>query len=66
MITGHCGCGRVTKDKFHYLSGEADISMYKSSANHERPEGYHIYVDSKAPWHEISNSLKQYHEDVPN
>lgn len=90
----------VHKDKFSYLSGESDVSMYKSSGNHERffcsvcgsnimvaltdfpdelyvsmsaidgdperPEGYHIYVGSKAPWHEIGDGLKQYHEDVPD
>ncbi len=25
-----------------------------------RPEGYHIYVGSKAAWHEINDDLKQY------
>ena len=25
-----------------------------------RPEGYHIYVGSKAAWHEINDELKQY------
>ena len=90
----------VARDKFKYLSGESDLSVYKSSGNHnrvfcsicgsnimveltdypeelylsmsaidgdpERPEGYHIFVGSKAPWHEISDSLKQYHEDSPD
>ncbi len=87
----------VHRDKFHYLSGESDLSIYKSSDNHkrvfcsvcgsnilveltdyldelylsmsaidgdpDRPEGYHIYVGSKAPWHEITDGLKQYEED---
>jgi hypothetical protein len=25
-----------------------------------RPEGYHIFVGSKAPWHEITDALKQF------
>lgn len=90
----------VHRDKFSYLSGESDVSMYKSSGNHnryfcsvcgsnilveltdfpdelyvsmsaidgnpEKPEGYHIFVGSKAPWHEIADGLKQYHEDAPD
>lgn len=24
------------------------------------PRGYHIYVGSKAPWHEINDDLPQY------
>ena len=28
------------------------------------PEGYHIFVGSKAPWHEISDGLPQYDEDA--
>jgi hypothetical protein len=87
----------VHRDKFKYLSGESDLSIYKSSGNHNRvfcsvcgsnilveltdypdelylamgtiegdpprPTGYHIYVGSKAPWHEITDGLKQYEED---
>ena len=29
------------------------------------PEAYHIYVGSKAPWHEINDDLEQYEQDVP-
>lgn len=90
----------VARDKFQYLSGESDLSVYASSDNHNRvfckvcgsnilveltdypeelylsmstiegdpprPEGYHIYVGSKAPWYEIADGFKQYHEDVPD
>ena len=28
------------------------------------PEGYHIFVGSKAPWHEIHDDLEQYEEDA--
>jgi hypothetical protein len=86
----------VHRDKFKYLSGEADLTVYASSGNHnrvfcgvcgsnilvelsdfpdelylsmstiegdpERPEGYHIFVGSKAPWHEITDDLKKFDE----
>ncbi len=88
----------VARNKFRYLSGEADISVYPSSATHERvfcakcgsnilvalseepdslylsmsaidgdpprPPGYHIFVGSKAAWHEITDDLPQY-DTVP-
>jgi hypothetical protein len=84
----------VAKDSFRYLSGENDVKIYMSSADHDRvfcaecgsnilvglkeepdtlylcmgtidgdptlPPGYHIYVGSKAPWHEINDDLPQY------
>jgi hypothetical protein len=84
----------VARSGFRYLSGEADLSTYASSATHERvfcsvcgsnilvalteepdsiylsmgaiegdpprPEGYHIYVGSKAPWYEINDDLNQH------
>jgi len=90
----------VQRDRFHYLSGESDLTTYASSHNHNRvfcsvcgsnigvdladypdefyvsmsaidgdpprPEGYHIYVSSKAPWYEINDSLKQYDADAPD
>jgi hypothetical protein len=90
----------VERAKFHYLSGEANLTVYASSENHNRifckicgsnimvelsdypdelylsmsaidgnpprPTGYHIYVGSKAPWFEIGDKLKQYHEGVPD
>lgn len=31
-----------------------------------RPQGYHIYVGSKAPWHEISDDLEQYETEPPD
>ena len=89
----------VARDKFRYLSGESDISIYKSSSTHDRvfcrecgsnilvdlsedpeslylsmsaingdpprPAGYHIYVGSKAVWHEINDDLQQ-HDTEPD
>ena len=31
-----------------------------------RPTGYHAYVASKAPWHEITDDLEQFDGDVPD
>lgn len=42
------------------------LSMSAVEGNPGRPEGYHIYVGSKAPWHEITDNLKQYVGDVPD
>lgn len=84
----------VAKRDFRYVSGEASLKKYASSAGHDRvfcaecgsdimvavdsepddlylcmgtvngdparPAGYHIYVGSKAPWHEINDDLPQY------
>ena len=36
------------------------LSMSMIEGDPPRPQGYHIYVGSKAPWHEISDDLKQY------
>lgn len=30
-----------------------------------RPPGYHIYVGSKAVWHEITDDLEQYDMEPP-
>lgn len=84
----------VGKQDFRYITGEASLKSYASSAGHDRvfcaecgsnimvttspdsndlyltmgtidgdpacPPGYHIYVGSKAPWHEINDDLPQY------
>lgn len=42
------------------------VSMSVIDGDPPRPEGYHIYVGSKAPWYEINDSLKQYDEDAPD
>jgi hypothetical protein len=40
------------------------LSMGAIEGNPARPEGYHIYVGSKAPWHEINDDLEQ-HDTEP-
>lgn len=42
------------------------VSMSAIEGDPDKPEGYHIYVGSKAPWYEINDGLKQYAEDVPD
>lgn len=41
------------------------LSMSTLEGDPQRPSGYHIYVGSKAPWHEIADSLPRFEEDVP-
>lgn len=84
----------ILRDRFRYVSGEGDVTVYASSASNDRvfcgvcgsnilvdpktepdmlylsmstvegdpprPPGYHAYVGSKAPWHEITDGLDQY------
>lgn len=89
----------VRRNKLRFMSGEANMKSYASSATHQRffcsicgsavmttldsepedaylsmsmidgdpelPAGYHIYVASKAPWHEITDALPQFPEYPP-
>ena len=41
------------------------LSMSTLEGDPARPPGYHIYVGSKATWHEISDDLAQYEADIP-
>ena len=41
------------------------LSMSTLEGDPPRPAGYHIYVGSKAAWHELSDDLAHYEEDVP-
>jgi len=107
---GHCHCSicrrlhgaayatfaGVERSRFRYLTGEADVRVYKSSPRNDRlfcahcgspilvdpkteparlylsmsavegdpprPPGYHAWVSSKAPWHEITDGLRQFDE----
>ena len=50
------------------LDGDPDdlyVCMGSIDGDPACPPGYHIYVGSKAPWHEISDDLPQHEEDVP-
>ena len=41
------------------------LSMGAIDGNPTHPEAYHIYVGSKAPWHEITDDFIQYDEAPP-
>lgn len=41
------------------------VSMSAIEGNPPHPSAYHIFVGSKAAWHEISDDLPQ-HEELPN
>jgi len=42
------------------------ISMGTVDGDPPRPPGYHIFVGSKAPWHEITDDLEQYDTRPPD
>jgi hypothetical protein len=41
------------------------ICMSTVEGDPARPRGYHAYVGSKAPWHEINDDLDQFEADTP-
>ncbi len=41
------------------------LAMSILEGNPPTPTGYHSYVGSKAPWHEITDGLAQFDEDPP-
>jgi hypothetical protein len=48
---------------FVALESEPDtlyVAMGVIDGDPPRPVGYHIYVGSKAPWHDIHDNLRQY------
>jgi len=42
------------------------LSMGAVDGNPNHPESYHEFVGSKAPWHEITDDLKQYEGAGPD
>lgn len=54
----NCGSNILTA-----LAAEPDalyLAMGTMDGDPPRPPGYHIYVGSKAPWHEINDELPRY------
>ena len=64
MINGHCECGRVQFSINGEIPDVFYVSMGAIDGDPPRPPGYHIYIGSKAPWHEITDDLPQ-HETEP-
>ena len=59
-----CGvCGSNILVELSDVPDELYLSMSAIVGDPPRPTGYHIYVGSKAPWHEIADDLEQYEED---
>ena len=61
-----CGiCGSTilvdAKDEPEYLY----LSMSAVEGDPPRPEGYHAWVGSRAPWHEINDGLEQFESEAP-
>ena len=61
-------CGECGSNILVALDGDTEnfyLSMSTLEGDPPRPAGYHIYVGSKAAWHEICDDLVQFEEDVP-
>ena len=64
VFCGKCGSNILVdaKREPEYLY----LSMSTVEGHPPLPRGYHQYVGSKAPWHEITDDLEQFAEDVPD
>ena len=65
---GRVFCSECGSNILVALDQEPDVlylSMSAIEGDPPRPQGYHIYVGSKAPWHEISDNLEQYDTEPP-
>ena len=62
VFCGNCGSNILVAS-----NQEPDVyylSMSTLDGDPDRPDAYHAYVGSKAPWHEITDDAKQYEGDV--
>jgi hypothetical protein len=63
VFCGNCGSNiLVSLDDYPDM---LYLSMGAIEGDPELPEAYHIFVGSKAPWHEILDDCTQYQEDEP-
>ena len=63
VFCGNCGSNILVS-----VDGYPDflyLSMGAVDENPTMPEAYHIFVGSKAPWHEITDDAIQYDEAEP-
>ena len=63
VFCGNCGSNILVSVEGD--SGVLYLSMGAVDGNPILPEAYHIFVGSKAPWHEISDDSVRYDEDLP-
>ena len=63
VFCGECGSAIlvVTRKEPEFLY----LSMSTVEGDPPRPTGYHQYVGSKAPWHEITDGLERYDMEPP-
>ncbi len=64
VFCGNCGSNILVS-----VDGYPDdlyLSMGAVDGNPSHPEAYHIFVGSKAPWHEITDDFPQYDEFEPD
>ena len=63
VFCGVCGSNILffSKSYPNYLY----LSMGAVEGNPKHPPAYHIYVGSKAPWHEITDNARQFEGDPP-
>ena len=63
VFCGHCGSNIMVKlleyPEMVYLA------MGAVNGDPKLPEGYHIFVGSKAPWHEIRDLDEQFETEAP-
>ena len=63
VFCGNCGSNILVS-----VDGYPDdlyLAMGTVDGNPGHPEAYHIFVGSKAPWHEITDDFAQYEEFEP-
>ena len=61
-------CANCGSNIMVFLTDDPDslyLSLSAIEGDPPLPLGYHIYVGSKAPWHEIVDDLKQYDTEPP-
>ena len=58
VFCGNCGSNIMVVDNTD--PDDFYLSMSTIEDDPEIPEGYHIWVSSKAPWHEINDDLPQF------
>ena len=63
IFCGNCGSNILVDTK---REPEAlYLAMSTLEGNPTRPEAYHAYTASKAPWHEITDNLERYESEPP-
>ena len=64
VFCGKCGSNILVDAKREPES--LYLSMSTVEGHPPLPRGYHQYVGSKAPWHQITDDLEQFAEDGPD